>query len=150
MSKKLRRAVAMSAAASLSAASPLIVAASLMIALAGVAAPSATAYNHAHNYCAVWVYYGETCPPHEAPCCGGSWWEHLQENAAIEYKNEGTGIACIDEFLDPNNNGYYTGQTCAPYAEGVTRQYPGGTWGYPRAWSGSVGSHYLWAQEAWN
>lgn len=91
-----------------------------VLAFAGVAATPALA--NYHEYCHNGMNDGETCPPN-----GSSEWRHLTENFGEGF----SGSVCIDEYLDPNNNGSYTGQSCGR----TTAQYPGGTWGYPRVWN---------------
>jgi len=114
------------------------VAVALSIALAGVAVPTASAYNHSHLYCYQVMGTNGTCPPN-----GSSQWEHLQLNKASDFQPISFATACVDEWL-----GYYTGQTCANYGN-LAYQYPGGAWGYPRAWNASV-LQWLEGVEYWN
>ena len=112
---------------------------------AGMAAmaPPALAYNYNHEYCAVSLGYHGACPPNGV----GVYWEHLQENDASAA--HGLVDVCVDEYLDPSGTGYYTGSTCAPFG-GIPAQYPGGTYGYPRAWNDSGGTYVVYAAEYWN
>jgi hypothetical protein len=69
--------------------------------------------------------------PNACPPAGSSQWTHLTWN----YGNGQYYVACIDEYLDPNNNGHYTGQTCASPGT-YTQQTPSSVWGFPRIWNG--------------
>lgn len=93
------------------------------------------------TYCDQQMSSGGTCPPN-----GDSTWEHLIENSA-----EASGLeaeSCIDEYLDPKNNGYFTGSKCVVGGQYPAKEFPEGTWGYPRAWeAGKKG--FVTAQESW-
>jgi hypothetical protein len=69
--------------------------------------------------------YPGTCPP-----AGSSEWLHLNENAGYGEIH----TSCVDDYLDPDNNGYYTGQTCAK-AETFAEIKTSHVWGYPRIWN---------------
>ena len=67
---------------------------------------------------------------------------HIEANSGSDPQE--SHAVCIDEFLDPNGSGYYTEATCYYYAsEGNTTQYPGGVWGYPRAWNAGSITHLV-------
>ena len=76
------------------------------------------------HYCGVELATKETCPPR-----GESTWEHLKRNFGENFW--GGHAVCIDEYLDPNNNGHFTNQECG---EGVA-QFVATEWGYPRVWN---------------
>jgi len=56
----------------------------------------------------------------------------------------GSHYTCVDEYLDPNNNGYYTSQMCS---NSYAKQYVAYEWGYPRAWNGEGTTHTVEAEE---
>jgi hypothetical protein len=101
----------------------LIVGLTLAVA-GGLSAKPALAFNY-HEYCREQMVYAEGCPPD-----GSSTWEHLEENLGQGYSG---GSVCVDAYLDPNNNGYFTSQMCASY---IGQPY-GTVWGYPRVWNAS-------------
>ncbi|HXD56181.1 MAG TPA: hypothetical protein VN618_15605 [Solirubrobacteraceae bacterium] len=101
---------------------------------------SAGAFGYEHHYCGNTLAPGGTCPPN-----GSSTWAHLELNEA-DAGGE-SHETCIDEYLDPSGTGYYTGATCMYYAGEETKQFPGGTYGYPRAWNGGSVTHYVAATE---
>jgi hypothetical protein len=116
----------------------------LTLASIAVASPSqAAAYNIEHTYCFGSLAPSGTCPPN-----GSSEWAHLYINEADDpYEIRWT---CVDEFLDPNNNGYFTGQACVYYPNENAHEYPGGTWGYPRTWNGGANTHFVSGTEYGN
>jgi hypothetical protein len=115
----------------------LLVGLAPLLAVAAFAVAPSAALANVHTYCFQSLSSGGTCPPN-----GSSKWWHLEVNEA--HDPYGSHISCIDEFLDPNGSGYYRGQTCS---YGWTEQYPGYTWGYPRAWNGEGTTHTVEAIE---
>jgi len=104
----------------------------LLAMLAVVALLSSVAASRAfagtEGYCYQWVNYHNTC---------NSAWHHLVENGAT---TQGAGSLCIDEYLDPSGSPWYTEASCTA---GSTAQYPGGTWGYGRAWETTSPSGFI-------
>jgi hypothetical protein len=50
--------------------------------------------------------------------------------------------APITHLPNPSNNGHYTTATCVYYTSEMPYiEYPGGVWGYPRAWNGGSITH---------
>jgi hypothetical protein len=117
----------------------------LLAALAGpavvggfAAIPSAAFATHV--YCENDLAPNEGCPP-----AGTSQWAHLTGNAG--YDRYASHEVCIDEFLDPSGSGYYSGSTCVYYSYETAEQFPGGVWGYPRAWNGGSVTHIVQGAE---
>jgi len=97
-----------------------------LLAVAAFTVAPSTAMANYHVYCDQTLVYGGTCPPE-----GSSKWWHMEENVA--HDPYGSHYTCVDDFLDPNGSGWYTTQKCSySYPE----DWPGGVWGYPRAWNG--------------
>ncbi len=97
----------------------------------------ATGYQYEHLYCNNDLAPGGTCPP-----SGSSEYAHLELNAGDD--PEASHEVCIDEYL---TNSGYTGETCVYYDNEVAHQYPGGEYGYPRAWNGGSVSHEVLGAE---
>jgi hypothetical protein len=108
----------------------------LLLAAAFAASPS-TAMANVHTYCFQSLSAGAACPPN-----GSSKWWHLELNVA--HDPYGSHYTCVDEYLDPNNNGYYTSQICS---NSYAKQYVAYEWGYPRAWNGEGTTHTVEAEE---
>lgn len=98
----------------------------------------ALAFQYEHTYCEQWMAPDGTCPPN-----GSSAWAHLElnEGDADNTSHE----TCIDEY-ESNKEGY-TGATCMYYAGEEAQQFPGGEYGYPRAWNGGSVEHIVDATE---
>jgi hypothetical protein len=108
----------------------------LLLVVAFAVAPAPALANY-HEYCDVALEPTVGCPPN-----GETKWWHLYLNQG--WDSSGSHEVCIDEFLDGNNNEHYTTQTCwYALTEEPTRQYPGGEWGYPRAWNGGSIKHLV-------
>ena len=108
-----------------------------LLAVAAFTVAPSTAMANYHVYCDQTLVYGGTCPPE-----GSSKWWHMEENVA--HDPYGSHYTCVDDFLDPNGSGWYTTQKCSySYPE----DWPGGVWGYPRAWNGEGTSHVVEATE---
>lgn len=117
----------------------LLVGLSPLLAVAAIAmAPSsALAFQYEHHYCNNSLEPGGTCPPN-----GSSESAHLELN-----EGDAGGEShetCIDEYL---SNSGYTGQECMYYAGEEAKEYPGGEYGYPRAWNGGSVKHQVVATE---
>jgi hypothetical protein len=115
----------------------LITGVSVAVVVGAAAVPSA-ALAYGHTYCFNSLAPGGTCPP--AGYGTGSEWTHLEGNEIQD--PYGSHATCVDSYLDPSNNGHYTPQTCVYYrSEMPYIEYPGGVWGYPRAWNGGSITH---------
>lgn len=112
----------------------------LLLAMAAMAvtASSASAFQYEHNYCYQYLAPNATCPPY-----GSSEYAHLEVNEARD-PLEGRAT-CVDEYL---TNSGYTPSRCVYYAsEGEATEFPGGEYGYPRAWNGGKIEHFVSAYE---
>ena len=109
----------------------------LAVAAVAAAVPAALAFQYEHHYCAQSLAPNGTCPPN-----GSSQWAHLELNEGDAGGQ--THETCIDEYLSSSG---YTGATCMYYAGEETHQYPGGAYGYPRAWNGGSVTHVVDATE---
>jgi hypothetical protein len=104
---------------------------------AATAVAAAPAEARTHVYCFNTLAYTAGCPP-----TGSSEWLHLGSNYA--HDPYGSHYTCIDDYLDPNNNGHYTNQICT-YSS--VEYYVVNEWGYPRTWNGEGTSHVIEAKE---
>jgi hypothetical protein len=113
----------------------------LIVATSVVVTAPAMGFAVEHHYCDQYLEPKGTCPPN-----GNSIWAHLEIN---ESEDPGESHeTCIDEYLDPSGSGYYTTAKCVYYVwENPAKQFPGGTWGYPRTWNGGSVTHYIAATE---
>jgi hypothetical protein len=112
----------------------------LSVVAIAVAPSSALAFQYEHHYCNNSLAPNGTCPPNGVN--GGSEWAHLELN---EGDSGGQSHeTCIDEYL---SNSGYTAAECMYYAGQEAKEYPGGEYGYPRAWNGGSVTHQVVATE---
>jgi hypothetical protein len=115
-----------------------IAGAAVAVAAGGAAAVPSAALAYGHEYCFNSLAPGGTCPP--AGVGTGVEWTHLEGNEIED--PYGSHATCADSYLDGNNNGHYTTAHCVYYrSEMPYVEYPGGEWGYPRAWNGGSVTH---------
>jgi hypothetical protein len=110
----------------------------LAVAAIAVVPSSASAFQYEHHYCGQNLAPGGTCPPN-----GSSAWAHLElnEGDAGGQSHE----TCVDDYLA--NSKSYTAAKCMYYAGEEARDFPGGEYGYPRAWNGGSVTHWVAATE---
>lgn len=115
----------------------LATALSLTATILSIAPSAASAFQYEHIYCQNYMAPDGTCPPN-----GSSQWAHLElnEGDAGGQSHE----TCIDEYL---SNSGYTGAECMYYAGEEAQEFPGGEYGYPRAWNGGKVAHWVDATE---
>jgi hypothetical protein len=111
----------------------------LLAAVALALVPSTALAFHYHVYCNQSLPKGGTCPPE-----GSSEWRHLRSNYGSD-PNYGWWV-CVDEYLDPNNNGHFTEATCENTIP--AEQWPLEEWGYPRVWNDS-GTQKIYGEETY-
>lgn len=106
--------------------------------LLAVVPSRARAFEYEHRYCYNFLAPDGTCPPY-----GTSEYAHLELNEASD-PAEGRAT-CVDEYLTGVG---YTSSKCVYYfSEGWATEYPGGAYGYPRAWNAGKVEHLVAAYE---
>lgn len=112
----------------------------LSAAAIAVAPSSALSFQYEHHYCNNSLAPDGACPPNGVN--GGSEWAHLELN-----EGDAGGEShetCVDDYL---SNSGYTASECMYYAGEEAKRYPGGEYGYPRAWNGGSVTHQVVATE---
>lgn len=87
---------------------------------------------------------GAWCDKYSWPggvACDGPW-HHME--SAVGGAAEGT-YHCVDMYLDPSNNGHYTGAYCGTGTVGLVGV--ASSWGYARLWPKSEAD--IWGSERW-
>ncbi len=115
----------------------------LLLTVTAIAATSSPAmgFSYEKHYCYNYLPPNGTCPPY-----GSSTWIHIELNEGNDPR-ENEKWTCIDEYLDPSGSPWYTSSKCVYYINEEAKDFPGGTWGYPRSWNGGANEHYVEATE---